>query len=148
MKKIFSIVLCFALLINQTNAAVLPTSATEPKPGVEQPITPEQFLTMSPREFQKLTGKKLNLVQKLKFKVAQKAAKKFYAAEGKSQLTAVLLCFFLGGLGIHRFYMGYTWQGIVQLLTLGGLGIWSLIDFIRLLTGSLKPKDAEWGKEL
>jgi len=65
-------------------------------------------------------------------------------AGGKKWLTAVLLCFFLGGLGIHRFYLGYTWQGIVQLLTLGGLGIWVLIDFIRILTRNLKPKDGEY----
>jgi len=38
-------------------------------------------------------------------------------------------------------HLGYTWQGIVQLLTLGGLGIWVPIDFIRILTGSLQPKD-------
>jgi TM2 domain-containing membrane protein YozV len=65
-------------------------------------------------------------------------------AGGKKWLTAVLLCFFLGGLGIHRFYLGYTWQGIVQLLTLGGLGIWVLIDFIRIIIRDLKPKDGEY----
>lgn len=70
------------------------------------------------------------------------------AASGKSQLTAVLLCFFLGGLGIHRFYLGYTWQGVVQLLTLGGLGIWALIDFIRILTGDLQPKNGSYSKTL
>ncbi len=65
-------------------------------------------------------------------------------AEGKKWLPAVLLCFFLGGLGIHRFYLGYTWQGVVQLLTLGGLGIWVLIDFIRILIRDLKPKNGEY----
>ena len=50
----------------------------------------------------------------------------------------------VGGLGVHRFYLGYTWQGIVQLLTLGGCGIWALIDFIRIITGSLQPKDGEY----
>jgi TM2 domain-containing membrane protein YozV len=70
------------------------------------------------------------------------------AASGKSQLTATLLCFFLGGLGIHRFYLGYTWQGIVQILTLGGLGIWVLIDFIRILIGDLGPKNGEYAKTL
>ncbi len=58
--------------------------------------------------------------------------------EGESiDTTALLLCLLLGNLGVHRFYMGYTWQGIVQLLTLGGLGIWTLIDLIRIITGSL-----------
>jgi TM2 domain-containing membrane protein YozV len=66
----------------------------------------------------------------------------------KVLLTAVLLCFFLGALGIHRFYLGYIWQGIVQLLTLGGFRIWALIDFIRILIGDLKPKNGEYEKTL
>lgn len=99
-------------------------------------------------------GEKLSLKEKVVLTIFGKKIKakindiSTTTADGKSQLTAVLLCFFLGGLGIHRFYLGYTWQGIVQLLTLGGLGIWSLIDFIRILTGSLKPKDGEYGKTL
>lgn len=60
---------------------------------------------------------------------------------GKSQVIALVLCALVGGLGVHRFYLGYTWQGIVQLLTLGGCGIWSLIDLIRIITGSLEPKN-------
>ena len=65
-------------------------------------------------------------------------------AGDKSHVAAILLCFFLGGLGIHRFYLGYTWQGVVQLLTLGGLGIWVLIDFIRIIIKDLKPKDGDY----
>jgi hypothetical protein len=41
--------------------------------------------------------------------------------------------------------MGYIWQGVVQLLTLGGFGIWVLIDFIRLLINDMKAAD---GSEL
>jgi TM2 domain-containing membrane protein YozV len=63
----------------------------------------------------------------------------------KSKVTAALLCFFLGGLGIHRFYLGYTTIGIVQILTCGGCGIWTIIDFILILMGSLKDKE---GREL
>ena len=59
----------------------------------------------------------------------------------KSKLTAILLCFFLGNLGIHRFYLGYTLIGIIQLLTFGGFLIWEIIDFIRLITGSLKDSE-------
>ncbi len=66
----------------------------------------------------------------------------------KSQVTALILVALVGGLGIHRFYLGYTWQGVVQLLTLGGLGIWSLIDLIRIITGDLQPKDGSYSKTL
>lgn len=51
--------------------------------------------------------------------------------------TAFLLCWFFGVFGAHRFYMGKTGSAIVQLLTLGGFGIWALIDLIRIITGSL-----------
>lgn len=70
------------------------------------------------------------------------------AASGKSQTTALLLCIFVGIIGIHRFYLGYTWQGIVQILTLGGLGVWTLIDLVRIITGELGPKDGSYSKTL
>ena len=59
----------------------------------------------------------------------------------KSKLTAILLCFFLGSLGIHRFYLGYTLIGVIQLLTFGGLLIWVIVDLIRLIIGSLKDPE-------
>ena len=70
------------------------------------------------------------------------------AADGKSQVIALVLVALLGGLGIHRFYLGYTWQGIVQLLTAGGCGIWAIIDLVRIITGDLKPKDGSYAKTL
>ena len=59
----------------------------------------------------------------------------------KSKLTAILLCFFLGNLGIHRFYLGYTLIGVIQLLTFGGFLIWVIVDLIRLTIGSLKDSE-------
>ena len=47
------------------------------------------------------------------------------------------ICFFVGGLGIHRFVMGDTTNGILMLLTLGGCGIWALIDLIKILSGKM-----------
>ena len=49
--------------------------------------------------------------------------------------------FFLGTIGAHRFYLGYKLFGLLQILTLGGFGIWALIDLIRIFTGSLKDYD-------
>ncbi|MDX2286737.1 MAG: TM2 domain-containing protein [Bacteroidia bacterium] len=59
---------------------------------------------------------------------------------GDSWLAAALLAFFLGYLGIHRFYLGYTAWGIIYLFTGGLFGIGWLIDFIRILVRNLKPK--------
>jgi len=59
----------------------------------------------------------------------------------KSRTTTLLLCIFLGGIGIHRFYVGKIGTGILQLLTCGGFGIWSLIDLILIATGSFTDKD-------
>lgn len=59
----------------------------------------------------------------------------------KSRLVALLLCFFFGVLGVHRFYVGKVGTGILQLVTLGGIGIWALIDFILIAVGSFTDKD-------
>jgi TM2 domain-containing membrane protein YozV len=69
-------------------------------------------------------------------------------ASGKSQLIALILAFVVGVLGVHRFYLGYTTIGIIQLLTLGGCGVWTLIDLIRIITGDLKPKDGDYTEKL
>ena len=63
------------------------------------------------------------------------------ASNQKSYVTALLLSFFLGGLGVDRFYLGYTGLGIAKLLTLGGLGIWALIDFIMIAMRKVTAAD-------
>jgi TM2 domain-containing membrane protein YozV len=56
---------------------------------------------------------------------------------GKSFTTTLILSILLGGLGIDRFYLGYTGLGILKLITGGGLGIWWLIDIILIATRKL-----------
>ena len=75
----------------------------------------------------------------------KRAAKGKEAKGGdKSWIASIVLCWLLGVFGIHRFYMGYTWQGVVQLLTLGVFGIWTLIDFIRILIRDLEPNGGSY----
>jgi len=54
-------------------------------------------------------------------------------ASDKSWVTTLVLCFFLGFLGVHRFYTGSILLGFLQLITFGGFGIWVIIDFIMIL---------------
>ena len=65
-------------------------------------------------------------------------------ASPKSRLAAAILAWFLGVLGIHRFYVGKVGTGILMILTLGGLGIWVLIDFIMILVGSFRDKEERY----
>lgn len=154
MKKTFAFFLALTVLTNSFGAFT-------PKATSEAPIAEQKSATIN-RMFEQAfkdnslsydelkdiateaKGSKLSFKEKLALKVAKNKFNKKFANGGKSQVVALILVLLVGGLGIHRFYLGYTWQGIVQLLTLGGCGIWALIDLIRIITGSLQPKDGEY----
>ncbi|WP_211356831.1 TM2 domain-containing protein [Phaeodactylibacter luteus] len=108
-------------------------------------LTVEEFLALTPRDIRQQTGERLSLKETIALKAAQKKIKKELRkvdeSAPKSQLIALLLVILVGGIGIHRFYLGYTTIGIIQLLTLGGCGVWALIDLIRIITGDLGPAD-------
>jgi TM2 domain-containing membrane protein YozV len=59
----------------------------------------------------------------------------------KSFVTTLLLCLFLGSIGVHRFYAGKVGTGILQIITLGGLGIWTLIDLIMIILCKFQDKE-------
>jgi TM2 domain-containing membrane protein YozV len=62
--------------------------------------------------------------------------------EPQSKILMIVICFLLGGLGIHRLMMGHkNWW--MMLITLGGCGIWSLVDFVMLILGKLKMADGQ-----
>ena len=60
---------------------------------------------------------------------------------GYSFPSIILYSVFLGYLGVDRFCLGYTCLGVAKLLTLGGLGVWWVVDVILLLAGQINPAD-------
>jgi TM2 domain-containing membrane protein YozV len=80
---------------------------------------------------------------------APQAAPVAPAGEAKSKMVAGLLAIFLGSLGIHNFYLGYTKKGVTQLLIclIGSLacglgpivaGIWAIVEAVQIFTGTIK----------
>ena len=63
-------------------------------------------------------------------------------------LTVLLLCWFLGVLGIHRFYVGKTGTALLMLFTLGGCGIWAFVDFILIIMGKFTDKEGNLIKNI
>ncbi|MBO2032167.1 TM2 domain-containing protein [Siccationidurans ginsengisoli] len=118
--------------------------------------TAAKEVTSTPAAVEKEVVAKLDrkaLKKELKRQLA--AAPQGTTADGKSQLTALLLNIFLGALGVHRFYLGYVGRGILYIalfltsfLILPGIALFVLeiIDLIRIITGKLKPKNGEYGK--
>jgi len=70
--------------------------------------------------------------------------KKLLKPNSQSQnqwIVVLLLAFFLGFIGAHRFYVGKNGTGILMILTLGGIGLWVLYDLIIIITGNFKTKE-------
>ena len=59
----------------------------------------------------------------------------------KNKTTAIILSVLVGGLGVDRFYLGYTGMGVLKLLTGGCFGILYIIDIVNIATGKLLPAD-------
>lgn len=68
---------------------------------------------------------------------------KLLKSDSQSQnqwIVVLLLAFFLGFIGAHRFYVGKNGTGILMILTVGGIGLWVLFDLIIIITGNFKTK--------
>lgn len=59
----------------------------------------------------------------------------------KSRLVTLLLAVFVGGFGVHHFYVGNTGKGVLYIFTAGLFGIGVLIDIIHIATGDFKDSD-------
>ena len=69
---------------------------------------------------------------------------KLLKSDSQSQnqwIVVLLLAFFLGFIGAHRFYVGKNGTGILMILTVGGIGLWVLYDLIVIITGNFKTKE-------
>lgn len=111
----------------------------------------EIYLTYAPSYclmlFAIVTGILRDAPVKMK-KKEKKEKKENSALKPKNKLTAILLSVFAGTLGVDRFYLGYTTLGVVKLLTVGGLGVWTIIDLIMICTDQLLPADGSpWVEE-
>jgi TM2 domain-containing membrane protein YozV len=113
----------------------------------------EEFLSLTPKKIKERTGKRLTLKQVFILKKAQKKLKKELRKpsrpnSGKSQVTALFLVIFLGVIGMHRFYLGYTALGFFYLMTFGGCFILAIFDLILIATGNLQPKNGTYSESL
>ena len=109
-----------ALYSPKAETAAVAVQSIEPKSIEPKSIEPKDIVKQWTNKIQK----------------AAKIGQKKQAA--RSQLVAFLLCLLIGVFGAHRFYTGHYGIAILQLLTFGCCGIFTLVDLILILTGSMR----------
>ncbi|WP_212744898.1 TM2 domain-containing protein [Hymenobacter jeollabukensis] len=141
--------------LTASTVPVAPAAPRQTATPLSRPVAP---VTAAPAVVKAVTPaarKALRREVRQAVKQAHRQAAAAPAAEGKSQLTALLLELFLGFLGVHRFYLGYTGRGILYIALLLTswliipffvLAVLTTIDLVMIITGDLKPKNGEYAK--
>jgi TM2 domain-containing membrane protein YozV len=103
------------------------------------------------RDFRDANGRRImrrDAEDNRSYSATQMASRRRDPAVSKSSRgIALLLAIVLGIFGAHRFYVGRVGTGLVMLVTLGGLGIWWLVDIVMVACGQLKDMDGKWVSE-
>ena len=84
--------------------------------------------------------KGVNIVNSTRNTVNSETARRKDSVGDTSYIVTALLSLFVGYLGVDRFYVGKVGTGLLKLFTLGGIGIWWVIDIILIYTGSFTDK--------
>ncbi len=144
MKKVFILSLV-AVLAAETAFAGAPvatsTNVVLPEKIVNIVTETTPLVTNATTDFRENPTKK---TRKERREMRKQIRKEIRKSAGNSWVVALLLSLFLGVLGIDRLYLGYSPMWILKLLTAGGLGIWAIIDLVRIIIKSLKPKDGDY----
>lgn len=113
-------------------------------PIASNPLINDSFIAQEINKSNQEKVKYSEIEKKSQNQKIKKANQPAASAGEKSWLIALLLCFFLGGLGIHRFYLGYSGIGLLMLFTGGVFGLLWFIDFVRILIRDLGPKNGSY----
>jgi hypothetical protein len=102
----------------------------------------EEAVLPAPIEQEAIKPEEVKTVEEEKEAAKKSKEKKDVQASRKSRLVSLLLCFFLGWAGGHRFYAKKIGTGIAMLFTMGGFGMWYFLDLVLIASGVFKDKNS------
>ncbi len=111
------------------------------KVAEEEEAPREEAVILAPIEQEAVEPEEAKTVEEEKEAAKKIKEKKDVQASRKSRLVSLLLCFFLGWAGGHRFYVKKIGTALIMLFTMGGFGMWYFLDFIMIASGLFKDKD-------